>query len=147
MDFTLDKSHQLQQELFRSFAETEIRPLAKDMDENEEYDMELLAKMHKYGFFGIPYSKEYGGSGSDTLAYALCMEEVSKIDGSTGITISVHTSLCCSCINSYGTEEQKQKYLRPLIDGSKTGCFGLTETNAGSDVQGTQTVADRKSVV
>jgi len=141
MDFKLDKAHQLQRELFRSFAETEIKPLAKEMDENEAYDMGLLEKMQKYGFFGIPYSKDYGGCGSDTLAYTLCMEEVSKIDGSTGITISVHTSLCCSCINNFGTEEQKQKYLRPLIDGSKIGCFGLTETNAGSDVQGAQTVA------
>lgn len=141
MDFKLDKSHLLQQELFRRFAETEIKPLAKEMDEKEEYDLELLAKMQEYGFFGIPYSKEYGGAGSDTLGYTLCMEEVSKIDASTGITISVHTSLCCSCINNYGTEEQKQKYLRPLIDGSRIGCFGLTETNAGSDVQGAQTTA------
>ena len=141
MDFKLDKAHQLQQELFRNFAEKEIKPLAKEMDEKEEYSQELLAKMQKYGFFGIPYSREYGGCGSDTLAYTLCMEEVSKVDASTGITISVHTSLCCSCLNNYGTEEQKQKYLRPLIDGSKIGCFGLTETNAGSDVQGAQTVA------
>ena len=141
MDFKLDKSHLLQQELFRRFAETEIKPLAKEMDEKEAYDLELLAKMQKYGFFGIPYSKEYGGAGSDTLGYTLCMEEVSKIDASTGITISVHTSLCCSCINNYGTEEQKQKYLRPLIDGSRIGCYGLTETNAGSDVQGAQTTA------
>ena len=141
MDFKLDKSHLLQQELFRRFAETEIKPLAKEMDEKEAYDLELLAKMQKYGFFGVPYSKEYGGAGSDTLGYTLCMEEVSKIDASTGITISVHTSLCCSCINNYGTEEQKQKYLRPLIDGSRIGCFGLTETNAGSDVQGAQTTA------
>ena len=141
MNFKLDKAHLLQQELFRKFAETEIKPLAKDMDENEAYDLELLAKMQKYGFLGIPYSKEYGGVGADTLAYTLCMEEVSKIDASTGITISVHTSLCCSCINNFGTEEQKQKYLRPLVDGSKVGCFGLTETNAGSDVQGAQTVA------
>ena len=141
MDFKLDKSHLLQQELFRRFAETEIKPLAKEMDEKEEYDLELLAKMQKYGFFGIPYSKEYGGAGSDTLGYTLCMEEVSKVDASTGITISVHTSLCCSCINNFGTEEQKQKFLRPLIDGSKTGCYGLTEPGAGSDVQGAQTTA------
>ena len=141
MDFKLDKSHQLQQELFRRFAETEIKPIAKDMDEAEAYDLNLLAKMQKYGFLGIPYSKNYGGAGSDTLGYTLCMEEVSKVDASTGITISVHTSLCCSCINNFGTEEQKQKYLRPLVDGSKVGCFGLTETNAGSDVQGAQTVA------
>ncbi|SFQ09142.1 butyryl-CoA dehydrogenase [Oscillibacter sp. PC13] len=141
MDFKLDKSHLLQQELFRKFAETEIKPLAKEMDENEVYDQGLLEKMQKYGFFGIPYSQEYGGGGSDTLAYTLCMEEVSKVDASTGITISVHTSLCCSCIDEFGTEEQKQKYLRPLIDGSKIGCYGLTEPGAGSDVQGAQTVA------
>ena len=141
MDFQLSKMHLLQQELFRKFAETEIRPLAKEMDEKEEYDLDLLAKMQRYGFFGIPYSRQYGGAGADTLAYTLCMEEVSKVDASTGITISVHTSLCCSCINNYGTEEQKQKFLRPLVDGSQIGSFGLTETNAGSDVQGAQTVA------
>ena len=141
MDFQLSKMHLLQQELYRKFAETEIAPLAHDMDEEEVYSPELLEKMQKYGFFGIPYSKEYGGVGADTLAYTLCMEEVSKVDASTGITISVHTSLCCSCINEFGTEEQKQKYLRPLIDGSKIGCYGLTEPGAGSDVQGAQTVA------
>ena len=141
MDFQLSKMHLLQQELYRKFAETEIKPLAKDMDEEEVYSPELLEKMQKYGFFGIPYSKEYGGVGADTLAYTLCMEEVSKVDASTGITISVHTSLCCSCINEFGTDEQKQKYLRPLVDGSKIGCYGLTEPGAGSDVQGAQTVA------
>ena len=141
MDFQLSKMHLLQQELYRKFAETEIKPLAKDMDEEEVYSPELLEKMQKYGFFGIPYSKEYGGVGADTLAYTLCMEEVSKVDASSGITIYVHTSLCCSCINEFGTEEQKQKYLRPLVDGSKIGCYGLTEPGAGSDVQGAQTVA------
>ena len=136
MDFKLSKTHLLQQELYRKFAENEIKPIAEDMDESEEYDLDLLAKMHKYGFFGIPYSKEYGGVGGDYLSYVLCMEEVSRVDGSTGITISVHTSLCCSCIDGFGTEEQKQKFLRPLIDGSKTGCYGLTEPNAGSDAAG-----------
>ena len=141
MDFKLTKAQQLQRELFRKFAETEIAPLAKEMDETGVYSQELVAKMQKYGFFGIPYSKEYGGAGADVLTYTLCMEEVSKVDASTGITISVHTSLCCSCINEYGTEEQKQKFLRPLIDGSKIGCFSLTEPSAGSDVAGAQTVA------
>ena len=141
MDFKLSKTHLLQQELYRKFAENEIKPIAEDMDESEEYDLDLLAKMHKYGFFGIPYSKEYGGVGGDYLSYVLCMEEVSRVDGSTGITISVHTPLCCSCIDGFGTEEQKQKFLRPLIDGSKTGCFGLTEPNAGSDAAGQQTQA------
>ena len=141
MDFKLSKTHLLQQEMYRKFAETEIKPIAEEMDETEVYDQELLAKMHKYGLMGIPYSREFGGVGGDYLSYALCMEEVSKIDGSTGITISVHTSLCCSCIDGFGTKEQKEKFLRPLIDGSKTGCYGLTEPNAGSDAAGQQTQA------
>lgn len=88
MDFKLSKTHLLQQEMYRRFAENEVKPLAEEMDETEVYSMELLAKMHKYGLMGIPYSKEYGGVGGDYLSYALCMEEVSKMDGSTGITIS-----------------------------------------------------------
>jgi len=141
MDFNLSKTHLLQQELFRRFAENEIKPLAEEMDEKEEYNRELLEKLKRYGFFGIPYSREYGGVGGDYLTYILCMEEVSKVDASTGITISVHTSLACSCIDSFGTEEQKQKWLRPLVDGSKIGCFGLTEPNAGTDAAGQQTKA------
>jgi butyryl-CoA dehydrogenase len=141
MNFSLSKEHLLQQELFQKFAEKEVKPLAEEMDETEQYSMELLAKLHKAGMMGIPYSMEYGGAGSDYLAYALCMEEVSKHDASTGITISVHTSLACSCIDGFGTEEQKQKFLRPLVDGSKTGCYGLTEPNAGTDAAGQQTKA------
>ena len=80
MDFKLSKTHLLQQEMYRKFAETEIKPIAEEMDETEVYDQELLAKMHKYGLMGIPYSREFGGVGGDYLSYALCMEEVSKID-------------------------------------------------------------------
>jgi len=141
MDFKLSKTHLLEQELFRRFAENEIKPIAEEMDEKEEYNLELLAKLKKYGFMGIPYSKKYGGAGGDYLGYVLCMEEMSKIDASTAITISVHTSLACSCIDSFGTEDQKQKFLRPLVDGSKVGCFGLTEPNAGTDAAGQQTRA------
>lgn len=143
MDFKLPKTHILLQELYRKFAQTEVKPLAREMDETETYSMELVEKMQKCGFFGIPYSKKYGGGGADILAYVLCMEEMSKVDASTGITISVHTSLCCSCINEYGTEEQKEKFLRPLVDGHKIGCFSLTEPNAGSDASGQQTTAVR----
>lgn len=141
MDFKLTKTQMLQQELFRKFAETEVKPIAKDMDEAEDYDRELLQKLQKIGAFGIPYSREYGGQGADVLTYTLCMEEMSKVDASTGITLSVHTSLCCPCINEFGTEEQKQKYLRPLVDGSKIGCFGLTEPGAGTDAAGVRTEA------
>jgi len=136
--FKLTKRQELAKELFHSFAENEIRDIARDMDESEEYSLELVEKMQKCHFFGIPYGKEYGGAGADVLTYALCMEEVSKVDASTGITLSVHTSLCCSCINEFGTEEQKQAYLRPLVDGSKVGCFALTEPNAGTDASGVQ---------
>ncbi|UPA30798.1 acyl-CoA dehydrogenase family protein [Terrisporobacter glycolicus] len=139
--FKLTKEQLLQKELFYRFSENEIRPIARDMDEAEEYSQELIKKLQKAGMFGIPYSRQYGGQGSDVLTYALCMEEVSKIDASTGITISVHTSLACACINEFGSEEQKQKYLRPLVDGSKIGCFGLTEPNAGTDASGVQTEA------
>lgn len=141
MDFKLSQEHLLQQEMFRRFAENEVKPIAEEMDETEVFNMELLKKMHKYGLMGIPYSKNYGGVGGDYLGYTLCMEEISKCDASTGITISVHTSLACSCIDSFGTEEQKQEWLRPLVDGSKTGCFGLTEPNAGTDAAGQQTKA------
>ncbi|MDL2294150.1 acyl-CoA dehydrogenase [Ruminococcaceae bacterium OttesenSCG-928-D13] len=141
MEFTLSKQHQLQQQLYRSFAQAEIKPLARDMDEAEEYSPQLLQKMQQAGFFGIPYSTVYGGAGADNLSYVLCMEEVSKVDGSTGITISVHTSLCCHCLNEFGSEEQKQKHLRPLVNGSKFGCFSLTEPGAGSDVAAGQTTA------
>jgi len=141
MDFKLTKTHLLQQELFRRFAENEIKPIAEEMDETEVLNMDLVAKLQKYGLMGIPYARDYGGAGGDYLGYALCMEEISKVDASIGITISVHTSLCCSCIHDFGKEEQKQKWLRPLVDGSKVGCFGLTEPNAGTDAAGQQTKA------
>lgn len=141
MDFNLSNTHKLLQDFYQRFAEKEIKPLARKMDEEEKFDLDLLRKMQSVGLFGIPYSKEYGGAGGDTLAYVLCMEEISKIDASSGITISVHTSLCCSCINDFGTEAQKEKYLRPLVDGRKIGCFSLTEPNAGSDAGGQQTSA------
>ncbi len=143
MDSKLSKKHQLQQELYRRFAQNEVKPIARDMDEKEEFSLELLGKMQKYGFLGIPYSSDYGGAGSDTLSYVLCMEELAKVDASTALTVSVHTSLCCWCIESFGREDQKEKYLRPLVSGKKAGCFSLTEPNAGSDASAQQTKAVR----
>ncbi len=143
MDFKLSKKHQLQQELYRRFAQNEVKPIAREMDENEKFSLELLAKMQKCGFLGIAFPREYGGAGADTLSYALCMEELAKADSSTALTVSVHSSLCCACIHDFGTEEQKQQYLRPLISGSKVGCFSLTEPNAGSDASAQQMKATR----
>ena len=121
--FKLTREQELAQKMFREFAENEVKPLVSEMDEAEAFNMELLEKMKRYGLMGIPYSKEYGGAGADVLTYAMCMEEMSRVDASVGITISVHTSLCCSCLAEYASEDQKQTFLRPLVDGTKVGCF------------------------
>ena len=131
--FSLTKEQLLQQQLYREFAEKEVKPKAADMDEAEEYDVSIMDKMAKYGLLGIPFSKEDGGSGASVLSYALCVEELAKVDASTATACSVHTSLCTTLIGTFGTPEQKEKYFRPLAGGKKYGCFGLTEPNAGSN--------------
>ena len=141
MDFTLSKEHEMARTLFREFAEKEVKPLAQEVDETEEFPRATVEKMAKLGFLGIPVPKEYGGQGCDPLTYAMCVEELSKVCGTTGVIVSAHTSLCCDPIMTYGTEEQKQKYLVPLAKGEKLGAFGLTEPGAGTDAQGQQTKA------
>lgn len=141
MDFTLDKKHEMARQLFREFAEKEVKPLAIEVDETEEFPRVTVDKMIKAGFMGIPVPKEYGGQGCDPLTYAMCVEELSKVCGTTGVIVSAHTSLCCDPIMTYGTEEQKQKFLVPLAKGEKLGAFGLTEPGAGTDAQGQQTKA------
>ena len=141
MNFTLSKEHEMARTLYREFAEKEVKPLAQEVDETEQFPTETVAKMAKTGFLGIPVPKEYGGQGCDPLAYAMCVEELSKVCGTTGVIVSAHTSLCCDPIQTYGTEEQKQKFLTPLAKGEKLGAFGLTEPGAGTDAQGQQTKA------
>jgi len=141
MDFTLSKEHEMARALFKEFAETEVKPLAQEVDETEEFPRGTVEKMAKYGFLGIPVPKEYGGQGCDPLTYAMCVEELSKVCGTTGVIVSAHTSLCIDPIMTYGTEEQKQKYVVPLAKGEKLGAFGLTEPGAGTDAQGQQTKA------
>ena len=141
MDFTLDKKYELARNLFSSFAEAEVKPLAQEVDETEEFPRATVEKMAKSGFMGIPVPKEYGGQGCDVLTYVMCVEELSKVCGTTGVIVSAHTSLCCDPILTYGTEEQKQKYLIPLAKGEKLGAFGLTEPGAGTDAQGQMTKA------
>ncbi len=141
MDFTLSKEHEMARSLFREFAEKEVKPLAIEVDETEEFPVETVKKMAKAGFLGIPIPKEYGGQGCDVLTYAMCVEELAKVCGTTSIIVSAHTSLCCDPILTYGTEEQKQKYLPDLASGRKIGAFGLTEPGAGTDAQGQQTKA------
>ncbi len=141
MDFSLSKGHVLARNLFKEFAEKEVKPLAIEVDEKHEFPRETVTKMQKYGFMGIPIPKEYGGQGCDPLTYAMCVEELSKVCATTGVIVSAHTSLCCDPIMTYGTEDQKQKYLVPLAKGEKLGAFGLTEPGAGTDAQGVQTKA------
>jgi len=141
MDFTLSKEHEMARTLFRDFALNEVKPVAKEVDETEEFPAANVEKMQKLGFLGIPMPKEYGGQGCDTLAYAICVEELSKVCGTTGVIVSAHTSLCAEPILKHGTEEQKRKFLVPLSNGQKLGAFGLTEPNAGIDAAGQQTKA------
>lgn len=132
MDFTLSKEQKLAKQLFRDFAIKEVEPLAREIDETHRFPGETVEKMHKYGFMGIPYSKEYGGQGCDTLTYVLAVEELSRVCATTGVIVSAHTSLAAGAIDSKGTDEQKEKYLRPL-NTEKLGAFALTEPDAGTD--------------
>ena len=141
MDFMLDKQHEMVRTLFKEFSEKEVKPLAQEVDETEVFPRVTVEKMAKAGFMGIPIPKEYGGQGADVLTYAMCVEELSKVCGTTGVIVSAHTTLCCDPILTFGTEEQKQKYLVPLAKGEKLGAFGLTEPGAGTDAQGQQTKA------
>ena len=141
MDFTLKKEHEMARSLFKEFAEKEVKPLAQEVDETEVFPRGTVEKMAKNGFLGIPVPEQYGGQGADALTYVLCVEELSKVCGTTGVIVSAHTSLCCDPILTFGTEEQKQKYLVPLAKGEKLGAFGLTEPGAGTDAQGQQTKA------
>ena len=141
MDFTLSKEHEMARSLFKEFAENEVKPLAQEIDEEHRFPIETVDKLAKYGFLGIPVAKEYGGQGCDVLTYAMCVEELSKVCGTTGVIVSAHTSLCLDPIMTFGTAEQKKKYVPDLASGKKLGAFGLTEPGAGTDAQGQQTKA------
>ncbi|MGF7011261.1 butyryl-CoA dehydrogenase [Lachnospiraceae bacterium PF1-21] len=141
MDFNLSSKHEMARTLFREFAENEVKPLAQEVDETEQFPEETVKKMAKYGFLGIPVPKEYGGQGCDILTYAMCVEELAKVCGTTAVIVSAHTSLCIDPIMTYGTTAQKEKYLPALAKGEKLGAFGLTEPGAGTDAQGQQTKA------
>ena len=141
MDFTLSKQHEMARTLFSEFAEKEVKPLAQEVDETEKFPRETVEKMAKAGFLGIPVPKELGGQGCDVLTYVMCVEELSKVCGTTGVIVSAHTSLCVDPIVTFGTPEQKAKYVPDLASGKKLGAFGLTEPGAGTDAQGQQTKA------
>ncbi len=141
MDFNLSAEHEMLREMYRKFAEAEVKPIAEEIDEQERFPVETVEKLARYGFMGIPFPKKYGGAGGDVLAYIMAVEELSKVCGTTGVIVSAHTSLCCAPIYENGTEEQKTKYLPKLLSGEWIGAFGLTEAGAGTDASGQQTCA------
>ena len=143
MDFRLTREQEMLRKLFRDFAENEVKPLAAMVDEDEMFPENTVKKMAKLGMMGIYFPKEYGGAGADVLSYAIAIEELSKVCGTTGVILSAHTSLCCAPIYENGTPEQKAKYLPKLCKGEWLGAFGLTEPGAGTDAQGQQTTAVR----
>ena len=141
MDLHLSREQLMLQKMYREFAENEVKPLAQEVDEEERFPEETVKKMAKLGMLGIYFPKEYGGAGADVLSYAMAVEEMAKVCGTTSVIISAHTSLCCAPIFENGTEEQKRKYLPKLCSGEWLGAFGLTEPGAGTDAQGQQTTA------
>lgn len=141
MRFQLTEEHEMIRKMVRDFAVNEVAPTAAERDEEERFDREIFDKMAELGLAGIPWPEEYGGIGSDYLAYAIAVEELSRVCASTGVMLSAHTSLASWPIYKFGTEEQKQKYLRQLAQGEKIGAYCLTEPGSGSDAGGMRTTA------
>lgn len=141
MDFRLGPEHQLFRDTVHEFANKEIAPKAVEIDQTHEFPWDSIKKMADLGLLGVPFPEEYGGAGGDTLMYAIAVEEISRVDGSTGITLAAHTSLGASPFYLFGTPEQKERFLKPLASGQKLGAFGLSEATAGSDAGGTRTTA------
>ncbi|MFC4356117.1 acyl-CoA dehydrogenase [Chryseomicrobium palamuruense] len=141
MNFDLSQEHKMLKTMMRDFANDEVAPGAIERDKTKEFPKQVFEKLADMGMMGLPFSEEYGGSGADTISFAIVTEELSRACASTGITYSAHISLGGAPLNLFGTEEQKNKYLTPICTGESFGAFGLTEPNAGSDAGGTQTTA------
>ena len=144
MNFQTTQAHEELRAKVRAFAETEVKPIAFMLDQENRFPRDAVNKMGELGLMGLPYDKEYGGAGADVLSYAIAVEELARVDGGVGVILSAHTSLGTYPIAAFGTEAQKRKYLPDLCSGKKVGAFGLTEPNAGSDAGGTETVAEDK---
>jgi alkylation response protein AidB-like acyl-CoA dehydrogenase len=141
MQFELTEEQQQVKGSVREFAESEIAPHVMEWDESQHFPVELQPKLAELGLMGVIFPEEYGGAGMGYVEYATIIEELSRVDGSVGISIAAHNSLCSNHIYKYGTEDQKQKYLVPLAKGQYLGAWGLTEPSAGSDASGTKSTA------
>ena len=145
MDFELNAEQRQVKMSVREFAEGEIAPHIREWDEKQHFPVELLPKLAELGLMGVIFPEEYGGAAMGYVEYATIIEELSRVDGSVGISVAAHNSLCSNHIYMFGTEEQKRKYLVPLARGEKLGAWGLTEAGAGSDASGTRTTAVKKN--
>lgn len=143
MDFNLSSEQQMVVNSVKELAENKIRPFAMELEEKGEFNMDAFKDMAKMGLFALPFDEKVNGA-KDYLSYILSVEEISKVCGSTGIAYSVQVSLCAGGIDKFGSEEQKEKYLKPLASGEKIGAFCLTEPNAGTDASGVETVAEKR---
>ncbi|WP_134702062.1 acyl-CoA dehydrogenase [Ammoniphilus sp. YIM 78166] len=141
MNFLLSEEHDMMRRMVREFALNEVAPTAAERDEEEKWDMGIWRKMADLGLTGIPWPEEYGGAGADYLSYVLALEELSRVDASVGVTLSAHCSLAGWPVYKFGTEEQKQKYLRGMAEGKWMGAYCLTEPGSGSDAAGMKTTA------
>lgn len=141
MNFDLTKEQTMIKEMVKEFVENVIKPRAIEIDKEAKFPEDIFKEMGKLGFMGIPFPEKYGGSGGDTLSYVLAVEEIAKVCGSTALSYAANVSLGASPLYYFGTEEQKEKYLNPIVRGETLGAFGLTEPNAGSDAGGTKTTA------
>src|SRR5437764_1476682 len=141
MEFDLPDDHRLLRSTVREFAEQEIAPVAEELDRTKSFPYEIVKRLGELDLMGIPFPEEYGGGGGDSLAYALAVEELTRVDSSVAITLCAHTSLGTQPIYLFGSEEQKREWLPRLCAGERLGAFGLTEPEAGSDAGNTQTRA------
>jgi alkylation response protein AidB-like acyl-CoA dehydrogenase len=141
MDFDLSPDHELIRRTVREFAQGEVAPVAEELDRTKSFPYEIVAQLGKLNLMGIPFPEEYGGGGGDTLAYALAVEELTRVDSSVAITLCAHTSLGTQPVYLFGSEEQKREWLPRLCSGERLGAFGLTEPEAGSDAGNTRTRA------
>lgn len=141
MNFNLTKEQEMVRKVMREFALNKVEPIAADIDEQEEFPAENIKMLAEMGVLGMIYPKELGGSGTDSISYAIAVEELSRVCGTTGCIVASHNSLACGPIYFYGTKEQKEKYLPDLTTGRKLGGFGLTEPNAGTDSAAQETTA------
>jgi alkylation response protein AidB-like acyl-CoA dehydrogenase len=144
LEFSLTDEQQQLRRTVREFAEGEIAPHVMEWDEVSHFPSEIIPKLADMGFLGVIFPEKYGGAGMGYVEYAIIIEELSRVDGSIGILVAAHNSLCTNHIYKFGTEEQKQEYVVPLAQGTKLGCWSLTEPEAGSDAGGTRTVAAKK---